>query len=76
MFDVMNAFICDNTKLRIWGAGWCEALGDYPLIAIRDAAKWAVAGREKLPSVSAFIDDVTGDGRECAGTLSAASTTG
>jgi hypothetical protein len=39
-------------------AGWCKALGDYPLFAIRKAAKWAVAGREKLPSVSSFIDDV------------------
>jgi hypothetical protein len=30
----------------------------YPLFAIRKAAKWAVTGRDKLPSLSAFIDDV------------------
>ncbi|MBR0721792.1 hypothetical protein [Bradyrhizobium manausense] len=58
MFAVMNVFTGDDAKLKLQVAGWCEALGDYPLFAIRKAAKWAVIGREKLPSVSAFIDDV------------------
>lgn len=58
MFAVMNVFTGDDAKLKLQVAGWCEAVGEYPLFAIRKAAKWAVTGREKLPSVSAFIDDV------------------
>jgi hypothetical protein len=33
-------------------------LEDFPLFAIRKAAKWTVVGRDKLPSVAAFIADV------------------
>ena len=58
MFAVMNVFTGDEAKLKLQVAGWCEALGEYPLFAIRKAAKWAVTRREKLPSLSAFIDDV------------------
>jgi len=58
MFAVMNVFTGDDAKLKLQVAGWCEALGEYPLFAIRKAAKWAVTGREKLPSLSAFISDV------------------
>lgn len=58
MFAVMNVFTGDEAKLKLQVAGWCEVLGEYPLFAIRKAAKWAVTNRDKLPSVSAFIDDV------------------
>ncbi|MGY3690536.1 hypothetical protein ACVIGA_000616 [Bradyrhizobium sp. USDA 3240] len=54
MFAVMNVYTGDDAKLKMQVADWCEAVGEYPLFAIRKAAKWAVTGREKLPSVSAF----------------------
>ncbi|WP_181182993.1 hypothetical protein [Mesorhizobium sp. B3-2-1] len=31
---------------------------DFPLYAIRKAYKWAVRGRDKLPSLASFIGDV------------------
>ncbi|WIW43920.1 hypothetical protein ML401_20630 [Bradyrhizobium sp. 62B] len=58
MFAVMNVFTGGDAKLKLQVAGWCEDLGEYPLFAIRRAAKWAATGREKLTGLSAFIDDV------------------
>lgn len=37
---------------------WAEELEDFPLYAIRKAYKWAVRGRDKLPSLASFIGDV------------------
>lgn len=58
MMAVLNVYTGDEAKLRLQVAGWCEALGGYPLFAIRKAAKWAVVSQTKLPSVAAFIADV------------------
>jgi hypothetical protein len=33
----------------------CHYHEDFPLFAIRKAAKWAVVSKDKLPSVAAFI---------------------
>lgn len=48
----------DQAKLTLQVAEWCHYLEDFSLYAIRKAAKSAVVGREKLPSVAAFIADV------------------
>lgn len=58
MFAVMNVFTGDEAKLKLQVAGWCEVLGEYPLFAIRKAARWTVVAGKKLPSVSEFISDV------------------
>jgi hypothetical protein len=46
------------SKLTLQVAEWCHYLEDFPLFAIRKAAKWAVISKDKLPSVAAFITDV------------------
>ncbi|WP_316196196.1 hypothetical protein [Bradyrhizobium sp. SZCCHNRI3052] len=56
MFAVLNVLTRDDAKLKLQVPEWCEAVGEYPLFAIRKAAKWAVTGRHKLPSLSAFTD--------------------
>jgi hypothetical protein len=58
MFAVMNVFTGDQAKLSLQVSEWCHYLGDYPLYAIRNAAKWTVTSRDKLPSVATFIADV------------------
>jgi hypothetical protein len=58
MFAVMNVFTGDQAKLSLQVAEWCHYLEDYPLYAIRKAAKWSVLSRTKLPSVAEFIADV------------------
>ena len=65
MFAVMNVYTGDQAKLTLQVAEWCHYLEEFPLFAIRKAAKWTVVGRDKLPSVAAFIADVKlaiGDG--------------
>jgi hypothetical protein len=51
MFAVMNVYTGDQAKLTLQVAEWCHYLEDFPLFAIRKAAKWAVLSRDKLPSV-------------------------
>lgn len=58
MFAVMNVYTGDQAKLTLQVAEWCHYLEDFPMYAIRKAAKWAVVGRTKLPSVAEFIADV------------------
>jgi hypothetical protein len=58
MFAVMNVYTGDQVKLTLQVAEWCHYLEEFPLYAIRKAAKWTVVGRDKLPSVAAFIADV------------------
>jgi hypothetical protein len=58
MFAVMNVYTGDQAKLTLQVAEWCHYLEDYPLYAIRKAAKWTVLSNDKLPSVAAFIADV------------------
>jgi hypothetical protein len=58
MFAVMNVYTGDQAKLTLRVAEWCHHLEDYPLYAIRKAAKWAFVSKDKLPSVAAFIADV------------------
>lgn len=58
MFAVMNVYTGDQAKLTLQVAEWCHYLEDFPLYAIRKAAKWSVVGRTKLPSVAEFIADV------------------
>jgi hypothetical protein len=58
MFAVMNVYTGDQAKLTLQVAEWCHYLEDLPMYAIRKAAKWTVVGRDKLPSVAAFIADV------------------
>jgi hypothetical protein len=58
LMAVMNVFTGDQAKLSLQVSEWCQYLGDYPLYAIRKAAKWTVTSRDKLPSVAAFINDV------------------
>lgn len=58
MFAVMNVYTGDQAKLTLQVGEWCHYLEDFPLFAIRKAAKWAVVGRTKLPSVAEFIADV------------------
>lgn len=58
MMAVMNVFTGDQAKLSLQVVEWCHYLEDYPLYAIRKAAKWSVLSRDKLPSVAAFIADV------------------
>jgi hypothetical protein len=58
MFAVMNVYTGDQAKLTLQVAEWCHYLEDFPMYAIRKAAKWAVVSQTKLPSVAAFIADV------------------
>lgn len=58
MMAVMNVYTGDQTKLSLQVAEWCHYLGDFPLYAIRKAAKWTVTSKDKLPSVAAFLADV------------------
>jgi hypothetical protein len=58
MFAVMNVYTGDQAKLTLQVAKWCHYLEDYPMYAIRKAAKWTVVGRTKLPSLAEFIADV------------------
>ncbi|RXG86227.1 hypothetical protein [Bradyrhizobium vignae] len=62
MFAVMNVYTGDQAKLTLQLAGWCHYLEDFPLFAMRKAAKWTVVGRTKLPSVAEFIADVRWSG--------------
>jgi len=60
-----SQFDSPRTSASIAGAEWCHYLEEFPLYAIRKAAKWTVVGRDKLPSVATFIADVKlaiGDG--------------
>ncbi len=52
MFAVMNVYTGDQAKLTLRVAEWCSYLED-----IRKAAKWTVVGKDKLPSVTAFITE-------------------
>lgn len=58
LFGAMNVYTGDEGKLKAQVASWCEELQDFPLFAIRKAARWSVRGSERLPSLSAFIADV------------------
>lgn len=58
MMAVMNVYTGDQAKLSLQVAEWCHYLGDFPLYAIRKAAKWTVTSKDKLPSVATFIADV------------------
>jgi hypothetical protein len=58
MFAVMNVYTGNQAKLTLQVGEWCHYLEDFPLFAIRKAAKWSVVGRTKLPSVAEFIADV------------------
>jgi len=58
MFAVMNVYTGDQAKLTLQVMEWCHYLEDFPLFAIRKAAKWAVVSKDRLPSVAAFIADV------------------
>lgn len=58
MMAVMNVYTGDQVKLQLQVAEWCHYLGDFPLYAIRKAAKWTVTSKDRLPSVAAFIADV------------------
>ncbi|MDF0515747.1 hypothetical protein P0R31_00630 [Bradyrhizobium yuanmingense] len=58
MFAVMNVYTEDQAKLTLQVAEWCHYLEDFLMYAIYKAAKWAVVGRTKLPSVAEFIADV------------------
>jgi hypothetical protein len=58
MFAVMNVYTGDQAKLTLQVAEWCHYLEDFPMYAIRKAAKWTVVSATKLPSVAAFIVDV------------------
>jgi hypothetical protein len=64
MMAVMNVYTGDQAKLSLQVAEWCHYLKDFPLYAIRKAAKWTVTSKDKLPSVAAFI----GDGKLAIGT--------
>jgi len=58
MFAVMNVYTGDRAKLTLQVGEWCHYLEDYPMYAIRKAAKWTVVSCTKLPSVADFIKDV------------------
>lgn len=58
MFAVMNVYTGDQAKLSLQVMEWCHYLEDFPMYAIRRAAKWTVVSKDKLPSVAAFITDV------------------
>ena len=59
MFAVMtNVYTGDQAKLTLQVAEWCHYLEDFPMYAIRKAAKWTVVSKDRLPSVAAFIADV------------------
>ncbi len=58
MFAGFNVYTGDEGKLKAQVLVWCEELEEFPLYAIRRAAKWAVRGSMRLPALAAFIADV------------------
>lgn len=58
MFGGLNVFTGDEGKVKAQVAVWCEELQEFPLYAIRQAAKWAVRSEHRLPSIASFIGDV------------------
>jgi hypothetical protein len=58
LFAAFNVYTGDEGKLKAQVLVWCEELEEFPLFAIRKAAKWSVRGCQKLPSLAAFIADV------------------
>jgi hypothetical protein len=60
MFAVMNVYTESQAKvtLQVAQVSRCHYLEDFPLYAIRKAAKWTVVTKDKLPGVATFIADV------------------
>jgi hypothetical protein len=57
LFAGFNVYTGDEGKLKAQVAVWCEELEEFPLFAIRKAARWAVRGCQHFPSLAAFIVD-------------------
>lgn len=58
LFAAFNLFTGDDVKLHAQVEVWADNLEDFPMYAIRRAARWAVRGDKKLPALSDFIRDV------------------
>lgn len=58
LMAAFNVWTGDEAKLKLQVAAWCEELEEFPLYAIRKAARWAKRGSQKLPTIAAFIADV------------------
>jgi hypothetical protein len=58
LMAAFNVWTGDDAKLKLQVAAWCEELEEFPLYAIRKAARWAKRGSQRLPTIAAFIADV------------------
>lgn len=58
LFAVFNVFTGDEGKTKLQVSAWADDLENYPLFAIRKAAKWARQSEKKMPSLSEFLSDV------------------
>ncbi|WP_246723991.1 hypothetical protein [Rhizobium leguminosarum] len=57
LFAAFNLYTGDAAKSAAQVEVWGEQLGEFPLFAIRKAARWAIRGEQKMPSLAAFIGD-------------------
>ncbi|CUW85616.1 conserved hypothetical protein [Agrobacterium genomosp. 2 str. CFBP 5494] len=58
LFAAFNIYTGDTAKSVAQVEVWGEQLGEFPLYAIRKAARWAIRGDSKMPSLAAFITSV------------------
>jgi hypothetical protein len=58
LFAAFNLYAGDAAKSAAQVEVWGEQLGEFPLFAIRKAARWAIRSETKMPSLAAFIADV------------------
>lgn len=58
LFAVFNLYTGDEAKTKLQLLSWADDLEEFPLYAIRKAAKWARRGENKLPPLHEFIKDV------------------
>jgi hypothetical protein len=58
LFASFNVFTGDEGKTRLQVQVWADDLEEFPLYAIRKAAKWARRGEKKMPDLASFIKDV------------------
>lgn len=58
MFAAFNLYGGDEGKLRAQVSVWADELEDFPLWCIKIAARWAVRGEDRLPTLAGFIKNV------------------
>ncbi|MGO8502805.1 hypothetical protein AB9F35_15070 [Rhizobium leguminosarum] len=58
LFAAFNLYTGDAAKSAAQVEVWGEQLGEFPLFAIRKAARWAIRSEQKMPAMASFISDV------------------